>query len=98
MCCRRSPLGKRGEKVLALLDVRKAYLYGMAFVELPPEDYQPSDEHMCGPLRYSLYGTRDAAQNWEEELASSLSSLKLTRGSSMEKENCRMQVSQDSLY
>ena len=38
------------------------------FVELPPEDYQPDDEHMCGLLRYSLYGTRDA-------------SLKLTRGS-----------------
>ena len=36
---------------------------------------------MCGLLRYSLYGTRDAAQNWEEELASTLSSLKLTRGS-----------------
>ena len=27
---------------------------------------------MCGLLRYSLYGTRDAAQNWEEELASTL--------------------------
>ena len=36
---------------------------------------------MCGPLRYSLYGTRDAAQNWEEELASTLSGLGLTRGS-----------------
>ena len=36
---------------------------------------------MCGLLRYSLYGTRDAAQNWEEELASTLSNLKLTRGS-----------------
>ena len=36
---------------------------------------------MRGLLRYSLYGTRDAAQNWEEELAATLSSLKLTRGS-----------------
>ena len=35
---------------------------------------------MCGLLHYSLYGTRDAAQNWEEELASTLSDLKLTRG------------------
>ena len=49
--------------------------------ELPPEDYQLGDEHRCGLLRYSLYGTRDAAQNWEEELASTLSSLGLTRGS-----------------
>ena len=31
---------------------------------------------MCGLLRYSLYGTRDATQNWEEELASTLSDLK----------------------
>ena len=36
---------------------------------------------MCGLLRYSLYGTRDAAQNWEEELASTLSGRGLTRGS-----------------
>ena len=75
----------RGGKVVALVDVRRAYFYAPArrrvFVELPPEDYQPGDEHMCGLLRYSLYGTRVAAQNWEEELATTLSSLKLTRGS-----------------
>ena len=51
------------------------------FVELPHQDCQPGDEHVCGLLRYSLYGTRDAAQNWEEELASTLSGLGLTRGS-----------------
>ena len=77
--------GKRGGKVVDLVDVRRAYFCARArrkvFVELAPEDYQPDDEHMCGLLRYSLYGTRDAAQNWEEELASTLSSLKLTRGS-----------------
>ena len=56
----------RGGKVVALVDVRGVYFYAPArrrvFVELPPEDYQPGDEHMCGLLRYSLYGTRDAAQ------------------------------------
>ena len=46
-----------------------------------PRTTQPGDEHMCGLLRYSLYGTRDAAQDWEEELASTLSGLGLTRGS-----------------
>ena len=70
---------------MALVDVRRAYFYAPArrrvMVELPLEDYQPGDEHMCGLLRYSLYGTRDAAQHWEEELATTLSSLKLTRGS-----------------
>ena len=35
----------------------------------------------CGLLRYSLYGTRGAAQDWEEELASTLSGHGLTRGS-----------------
>ena len=76
--------GKRGGKVVALIDVRRAYFYAPArrrmFVELPPEDDKPGDEHMCGLLQYSLYGTRDAPQNWEEELASTLSDLKLTRG------------------
>ena len=61
-------------KVGALVDVRRAYFYAPArrrvFVELPPEDYQPGNEHMCGLLRYNLYGTRDVAQNWEEELGS----------------------------
>ena len=65
-------------------DVRRAYLCTPArssvFVELPPEDYQAGDEHMCGLLQYSLCGTRDAAHNWEEELTSTLSDLKLTRG------------------
>ena len=69
---------------MALVDWRRAYFYAPArrrvFVELPPEDLQPGDEHMCGLLQYSLYGTRDAAQNWEEELTSTLSDLKLTRG------------------
>ena len=42
--------GKREGKILALVDVRRAYFYAAArrkvFVELPPEDYQPGDEHM----------------------------------------------------
>ena len=77
--------GTRGGEVVALVDVRRAYLNAPArrrvFVELPLEDYQPGDEHMCGLLRYSLYGTRDATQNWQEQMATTLSSLKLTRGS-----------------
>ena len=77
--------GERGGKVAALVDVRRAYFHAPArkrvFVELPPEDYQPSGEHVCGLLQDSLYGTRDAAQNWKEELASTLSDLKLTRAS-----------------
>ena len=72
-------------KVVALVHVPKAHFYAPArrrvCVGLPPEDYQAGDEHVCGLLQYSLYGTRDAAQNWEEELAATLSDLRLTRGS-----------------
>ena len=65
----------REGKVVALVDVRRAYFY-----VLREGDDQAGDEHMCELLRYSLYGTRDAVQNWEEELASTLSKLKLTIG------------------
>ena len=68
---------------MALVDVRRPYFYAPSrrrvFGELPPEGYKAGDEHMCGLLRYSLYGTRDPAQNGEEELASTLSDLELTR-------------------
>ena len=54
--------GKRGGKVVALVDVRRACIYASArrriFVELPPEDYQPGFEHLCGLLQYSLHKTR----------------------------------------
>ena len=43
--------GKRGGKVVVLVDVLRAYFHGpvrrRVFVELPPEDYQAGDEHMC---------------------------------------------------
>jgi hypothetical protein len=38
------------------------------YIEIPPEDWEPGDEHRCAKLNSSLYGTRDAARNWEEEL------------------------------
>ena len=76
--------GDRGGKVVALVDVRRAYFYDPArrrvSVELPPEEYPTGDEHMCGLLQNGFCGTRDAAQNWEKELTSTLSDLKLTRG------------------
>ena len=41
---------------------------------------EAGDDHMFWLLPYSLYGTRDAAQDWEEELAATLSKFTLTRG------------------
>ena len=68
--------GEREGKVLAVVDVRRVLLRSSM------------KKSICriaargrGLLRYSLYGTRDAARNWEEELASTLSGLGLTRRS-----------------
>ena len=74
--------GKRGGKVVARVDVRRAYFHAPArrrvFVELPKITRQVANTcAIC--CKYSLYGTRDAAQNLEE--ASTLSDLNLTRGS-----------------
>ena len=49
-------------------------------VELPPEGYKARGEHMCGLLQHGLYGTCDAAQNWQERLASTLSEGSRARG------------------
>ena len=57
----------RSDTVVLIVDVRRAYFYAPAerrvFVQLPVEDWVEGDEHMCGLLLQSLYGTRDAAKN-----------------------------------
>ena len=51
---------------LQFIDVKPAYFHAKAmfdvFVDLPDEDQQ---EGMCSKLEMSMYGARDAAQNWE---------------------------------
>ena len=60
------------DQVVLIVDVRRAYFYARAtrrvFIQLPEEDWEPGDEGRCGLLLQSLYGTRDAALNWEREL------------------------------
>ena len=50
------------------IDVRRAYFHararGRVFVRLPEEDHEGG---MCRLLVKAMYGTRDAAQNWEHE-------------------------------
>ena len=52
---------------MAFIDVNRAYFYAKAknniFVKLPDGDAEPG---MCGRLLKSMYGTRDAASNWED--------------------------------
>ena len=56
---------EKGQK-LDFIDVRRAYFHAPArrlvYVKLPPEEEK---EGTCGRLLKALYGTRDAAQNWE---------------------------------
>ena len=47
---------------------------------VPPEDAAPG---MCGLLNKSMYGTRDAAQNWECEYAGFMESCGMQRGSAI---------------
>ena len=52
-------------------DVSRAYFYAPIqegqhiYVKLPEEDMLPGEEHMCGKLNFSMYGTRRAATNWQ---------------------------------
>ena len=66
------------------VDVRRAYFYAKVsrsvYIEIPAEDWQPGDEGKVARLNLSLYGTRDAAQNWAAEYTSYLQSLGFLAG------------------
>ena len=73
------------DTVVSVVDVRRAYFYAAArrkvYVELPPEDWEEGDEEKCGLLRVSLYGTRDAAVNWQDALSRHLMEIGFERWS-----------------
>ena len=46
-------------------------------MELPKEDQDPDGPRQCGRLLKAIYGTRDAAQAWQEEYEETLKELKL---------------------
>ena len=67
-------LTTRGKEYkLLYADVSRAYFHAKAmrpvYVRIPQEDFEPGEEGLCGKLLLSMYGTRDAAQNWHEEYA-----------------------------
>ena len=59
--------GNKGEVVM-INDVSRAFFHAPAkrkvYVQLPIEDSEKGQEYLCGKLNFSMYGTRDAAQNW----------------------------------
>ena len=70
---------------LMINDVRRAYFYAEAtrelYVELPKEDAEFGRGDKVGRLRLCLYGTRDAALNWQETLSKHLITIGFKRGS-----------------
>jgi len=63
------------------IDIKRAYFYAPAkrdvYIKLPKED---AEEGMCGKLLKSMYGTRDAILNWEEEYVRFMVSVGFVRG------------------
>ena len=61
----------RPEFSLMHVDVSRAYFHAKAqrsvLVKLPAEDCSGKDEGNIGILKKSMYGTRDAASNWERD-------------------------------
>ena len=73
---------KTGE--LMVKNVRRAYFQAKAtrefYVELPKEDSECGRGDKVGRLRLCLYGTRDAALNWQETLSERLVNIGYKRG------------------
>ena len=65
-------------------DISRAFFHAKAkrevFVQLPSEDLAPGEDGVCGRLNYSMYGTRDAAQNWFEEYSQRLLEVGFKQG------------------
>ena len=61
-----------------VLDIKSAFLYGEAkraiYLELPKEDRNGGNPELVGKL-HALYGTRDAPQQWQEHLSTTLNSI-----------------------
>ena len=76
-------IANKGEVVM-INDISRAFFHAKVerdvYVELPEEDRKPGEEHLCGKLRFSMYGTRDAAQNWYKEYSQQLVKIGFTQG------------------
>ena len=75
--CKRSDRAEPNR--VAVVDIKRAYFYAPVrrpiFIKIPKEDLKFGDEGCVGQLQWSLYGTRDAAQNWERKYTTFLLSF-----------------------
>ena len=65
--------------MIMIKDISRAFFHALAkrkvYVQLAEEDKKPGEEHLSGRLKYSMYGTRDAAQNWFDAYSNRLKSI-----------------------
>ena len=65
-------------------DVSRAYFHAKAtravYVDIVEEDQEGADEWKCGKLNLSMYGTRDAASNWESTYITQMEGMKFEKG------------------
>ena len=65
-------------------DVSRAFFHARAtrdvYAQLQAEDMAAGESQMCGKLNYSMYGTLDAAQNWQAECSQRLIESGFVRG------------------
>ena len=77
------PKEPRKRKEVMINDVRRAYFYAKTtrdlYIRLPKED-KDADEGKLGKLNLCLYGTRDAAKGWQDELSGHLLKIGFERG------------------
>ena len=83
--CASNQAAKRPYRLMTI-DVKRAYFYARSrrpvYIEIPIEDFEPGDEDNVAKLNLSLYGTRDAAQNWAKEYTAHLISCGFEIGAS----------------
>ena len=69
---------------MMVIDIKRAHFYATSirrvFVQLPPEDPRYGEPGVCAELLQSMYGTRDAAANWEAAYTQVLVQAGFTRG------------------
>ena len=72
-----------GKRYIMINDVSRAFFNAKVtrevYVQLPPEDILPGEKDMVGRLNLCLYGTRDAAMQWQERVAEHLTSIGFVR-------------------
>ena len=82
----RSGREELGTKVIMVNDVARAFFEAPAIrdvcIEIPKADLTEADirHDKVGHLKMSLSGTRDAAMNWQEEVANDMVKIGFVRG------------------